>query len=112
MKKEFFAILIGLMLLIPSIALADGEITSEDFEKYNELQEKAGRKIAANPRNLAAGSLRQLDPAITRERGLKMFVFNVQQGPEEFVKSHCKSMDILNQKDVPVVFHRRCVNAE
>ena len=91
-----------------------GEVymSHEDFEKYNELQEKAGRKIAANPRNLAAGSLRQLDPAITRERGLKMFVFNVQQGPEEFVKSHCKSMDILNQKDVPVVFHRRCVNAE
>lgn len=91
-----------------------GEVymSHEDFEKYNELQEKSGRKIAANPRNLAAGSLRQLDPAITRERGLKMFVFNVQQGPEEFVKSHCKSMDILNQKDVPVVFHRRCVNAE
>lgn len=91
-----------------------GEVymSHENFEKYNELQEKAGRKIAANPRNLAAGSLRQLDPAITRERGLKMFVFNVQQGPEEFVKSHCKSMDILNQKDVPVVFHRRCVNAE
>ena len=91
-----------------------GEVymSHEDFEKYNELQEKAGRKIAANPRNLAAGSLRQLDPAITRERGLKMFVFNVQQGPEELVESHCKSMDILNQKDVPVVFHRKCVNAE
>lgn len=91
-----------------------GEVymSHEDFEKYNELQEKAGRKIAANPRNLAAGSLRQLDPAITRERGLKMFVFNVQQGPEELVESHCRSMDILNQKDVPVVFHRKCVNAE
>lgn len=91
-----------------------GEVymSHDDFEKYNELQEKAGRKIAANPRNLAAGSLRQLDPAITRERGLKMFVFNVQQGPEELVESHCRSMDILNQKDVPVVFHRKCVNAE
>lgn len=91
-----------------------GEVymSHEDFEKYNELQEKAGKKIAANPRNLAAGTLRQLDPSITRDRGLKMFVFNVQQGPEELVESHCKSMDILNRKDVPVVFHRKCVNAE
>lgn len=91
-----------------------GEVymSHEDFERYNENQEKAGKKIAANPRNLAAGTLRQLDPSITRERGLKMFVFNVQQGPDELVESHCKSMDILQGKDVPVVFHRKCMNAE
>ena len=57
------------------------------FEKYNDEQEKTGKKLAANPRNLAAGTLRQLNPAITKERGLKMFVFNVQQGPEEVMES-------------------------
>lgn len=56
------------------------------FEKYNDEQEKTGKKLAANPRNLAAGTLRQLNPAITKERGLKMFVFNVQQGPEEVME--------------------------
>ena len=41
------------------------------FEKYNDEQEKTGKKLAANPRNLAAGTLRQLNPAITKERGFK-----------------------------------------
>lgn len=84
----------------------------EDFEKFNEEQEKAGKKLAANPRNLAAGTLRQLDSAITKERGLKMFVFNVQQGPEEMMKSHCEGMKLLSECGVPVVFHRKCHTAE
>jgi len=91
-----------------------GEVymSHEDFDKYNEIQEKNGKKLAANPRNLAAGTLRQLDPSITKERGLKMFVFNVQQGPAEMIESHCKSMDILKKNKVPVVFHRNCKNAD
>ena len=62
-----------------------GEVymSHEDFERYNHEQELAGKKPAANPRNLAAGTLRQLNPQITKERGLKTFVFNVQQGPDE-----------------------------
>lgn len=91
-----------------------GEVymSHEDFDKYNEMQEIAGKKLAANPRNLAAGTLRQLDSKITKERGLKMFVFNVQQGPAELIESHCKSMDILKENKIPVVFHRKCNNAE
>lgn len=83
-----------------------------DFEKYNAEQEKAGKKIAANPRNLAAGTLRQLDSKITKERGLKMFVFNVQQGPEELMQSHCDAMDFLSEKGVPTVFHRKCATLD
>ena len=63
----------------------------KDFESYNEKQELSEKPLAANPRNLAAGTLRQLDPSITKERKLKMFIFNVQKGPEEFLDSHIKS---------------------
>ena len=55
-----------------------GEVymSHEDFEKYNEEQERLEKKTAANPRNLAAGTLRQLDTSITKKRGLKMFIFS------------------------------------
>ena len=80
----------------------------EDFERFNEEMEEQGRKPAANPRNLAAGTLRQLDPSITKKRGLRMFVFNVQRGPEEIMESHVKALDLLEEKGVSVVCHRSC----
>ncbi len=91
-----------------------GEVymSHEDFDRYNEEQELKGGKLAANPRNLAAGTLRQLDANITKQRGLRMFVFNVQQGPEELTESHVNGLDILHQHNVPVVFHRICESAE
>ncbi|MCR5156604.1 MAG: NAD-dependent DNA ligase LigA [Butyrivibrio sp.] len=91
-----------------------GEVymSHEAFEAFNEEQEKLGKKLAANPRNLAAGTLRQLDPEITRKRGLKMFVFNVQDGPEEIKASHCKGMDILKKAGVSTVYHRQCRDAK
>ncbi len=91
-----------------------GEVymTRESFEKFNDIQEKNGKKPAANPRNLAAGTLRQLDSNITKERGLKMFIFNVQQGPDELMTSHCDGMDILLKNGIPVVFHRKCTSAD
>lgn len=90
-----------------------GEVymSHEDFDKYNNMQELKGGKLAANPRNLAAGTLRQLDAGITKERGLKMFIFNVQQGPQDLTLSHCKGLDILNDHGVPTVFHKKCTTA-
>lgn len=87
-----------------------GEVymSHEDFEKYNQMQETLGKKTAANPRNLAAGTLRQLDPNITKDRGLRTFVFNIQQGPDELMENHCKSLDILAKHGIPVVFHKEC----
>lgn len=85
-----------------------GEVymSHEAFEEYNRIQEMNDKKTAANPRNLAAGTLRQLDPEITRKRGLKMFVFNIQDGPDEIKASHCKGLDILAGRGVKVVYHR------
>ncbi len=91
-----------------------GEVymSHEDFEKYNNEQEKLGKKVAANPRNLAAGTLRQLDPEVTRSRGLKMFVFNIQDGPAEIKDSHLIGLDILEKAGVKTVFHKQCINAD
>ncbi|MBO5938639.1 MAG: NAD-dependent DNA ligase LigA [Clostridia bacterium] len=50
------------------------------FEKINARREEEGKALMANPRNAAAGSLRQLDSKITAERGLDIFVFNFQEG--------------------------------
>ncbi len=81
---------------------------SEDFDRFNALQEKQGKSPAANKRNLSAGTLRQLDPLVTRERHLSMFVFNVQKGPAEMMKSHGEALDTLHSAGVPVVPHYIC----
>jgi DNA ligase (NAD+) len=91
-----------------------GEVymSHEAFEAFNAEQEKNGKKIAANPRNLAAGTLRQLDPTITKERGLKMFVFNIQDGPAEIKESHTRGLDMLEKAGVRTVYHKACSTAE
>lgn len=91
-----------------------GEVymSHEDFEHYNETQEKAGKKLAANPRNLAAGTLRQLDSKITAERGLRMFIFNVQDGPLDFMSQHGEALKQLEEAGVPTVPYRICSTAE
>jgi DNA ligase (NAD+) len=91
-----------------------GEVymTHESFDKFNDEQEAAGKKLAANPRNLAAGTLRQLDTGVTAKRGLRMFVFNVQAGPDEIKSRQCAALDLLRDKGVETVFHRLCATSE
>ena len=67
------------------------------FEKLNERREADGEALFANPRNAAAGTLRQLDSKITASRGLDIFVFNYQTGTKSF-GTHSQSLDWL--KDV------------
>ncbi len=61
------------------------------FAKLNEERERAGGKLWANPRNAAAGSLRQLDSSVTASRGLDIFVFNMQYG-ELYEDGHAPSL--------------------
>ena len=91
-----------------------GEIymAHEDFERFNQEQERAGKRLAANPRNLAAGTLRQLDTAITKQRGLRLFIFNIQDGPAELMERHDRGLDELKAAGLPVVWHRSCDTKE
>lgn len=73
------------------------------FEKVNEMQELNGKKPFANPRNCAAGTLRQLDSKVTRERGLSMFVFNIQQIRGMELTTHTQGYEYLKQNKIPVI---------
>lgn len=84
----------------------------DDFEKYNNVQESLNKKLAANPRNLAAGTLRQLDSNVVKERGLRMFIFNIQDGPDEIKKHHVNGLQLLESQGVPIVYHKLCSTAD
>ena len=82
-----------------------------DFERFNEEQERLGKKAAANPRNLAAGTLRQLNAEVTRRRKLRWLLFNVQDGPAELTENHSRSLDRLAGLGMPAVWHHSCRDA-
>ena len=64
------------------------------FERLNEARDADGESLFANPRNAAAGTLRQLDPKICASRGLDIFIFNYQTGTKHFDR-HDESLDWL-----------------
>jgi len=80
------------------------------FEKLNMARELAGESLFANPRNAAAGSLRQLDSRIAAERGLDIFIFNLQEGnlysDRENPTSHSEILDRIAELEFPVLRDR------
>ena len=71
-------------------------IGSKEFEKLNEEREVLGQSLFANARNAAAGSLRQLDPKITKTRPLDIFIFNVQKLENNQFGSHYEQLNYLD----------------
>lgn len=72
------------------------------FDAINAQRELDGQPLLANPRNAAAGSLRQLDSAVTRARRLSIFCFNIQNSSELPLTSHVQALDYLKQLGFPV----------
>ncbi len=89
----------------PQLLGVRGEVLmlKRDFVRLNENQEKAGAKLFANPRNAAAGSLRQLDPKITATRPLTFFAYGLGEAiGAPSLKSHVEAMDYLENLRFPV----------
>ena len=76
---------------------------NEAFERVNERQELLGKKTFANPRNCAAGTLRQLDSAITKERDLSLFIFNIQQVRGMEFATHTEGYEYLKKQGITVI---------
>lgn len=74
----------------------------EVFLSISKEQEEKGEKPFKNPRNAAAGSLRQKNSEVTRERRLSIFVFNVQQIEGKEIETHSSSLDLLSSLGFPV----------
>ena len=94
----------------PSRVIVRGEVymPREQFAYLTGLQEQNGEKPFKNPRNAAAGSLRQKDPAVTKTRGLDLFVFNLQLLEGESVTAHAASLEYMKALGVPMIpFYRR-----
>ena len=103
---------IPLKLSEPLTFCVRGEVymPRETFYKINAQREAAGQALMANPRNAAAGSLRQLDSAITASRGLDIFIFNLQSGnlylDKENPDSHFEMLDRLKELGFTVLPNR------
>ena len=98
----------------PSRLIVRGEVfmPKKSFEKLNAIQEQEGKPLFANPRNAAAGSLRQLDPKIAAKRGLDIYIFNIQLAEGVDFSSHSESLDYLKDLKFKVVPYKKLSSAE
>ena len=89
----------------PPRLIVRGEVfmPKKSFELLNQRQEEEGKQLFANPRNAAAGSLRQLDPKIAAKRGLDILIFNVQYAEGVELATHAESLAYLKEMQFKVV---------
>ncbi|MBR2714800.1 MAG: NAD-dependent DNA ligase LigA [Ruminococcus sp.] len=94
----------------PDFLEVRGEVymSLQSFEKIVAYQENNGEKPFKNPRNAAAGSLRQKDSKITASRNLDIFIFNIQQIEGFEITCHSDSLDYLKKLGFPVTSHKLC----
>jgi DNA ligase (NAD+) len=87
----------------PDVLEVRGEVfmSRQDFQHLNERQEAAGEKVFANPRNAAAGSIRQLDPSITARRPLSFFGYSVGEISTMTAKTHWEFLGDLEDWGFP-----------
>lgn len=86
-----------------------GEVymTKKTFDAVNQRQEKLGLNTFANPRNCAAGTLRQLDSRVVAERHLSMFTFNLQKISGAEIPSHTAAYDFMARNGIKIIHNYR-----
>ena len=83
----------------------------KEFESINNKLEEAGKQILANPRNAAAGTLRQLDSRLVKQRNLSIFVFNLQKGKK--FKTHSESIEYIKNTGIKTIeYIKVCVGED
>ncbi len=89
---------------LPAVVEARGEVFMNlaDFQSLNEMQRRRGDKVFVNPRNAAAGSLRQLDPRITAQRRLSFFAYGWGEIGDVQRQTHSEMLDWLASLGLPV----------
>ena len=94
----------------PPVLEVRGEVymPRASFERLSAQQEAAGEELFKNPRNAAAGSLRQKDSKVTASRRLDIFVFNLQRVEGEEITAHSQSIDRLKALGFPVIPYAKC----
>ena len=99
----------------PAYLEVRGEVymTNAAFDRVNETQELLGKKTFANPRNCAAGTLRQLDSKVVRERNLSLFIFNLQQVTGREFATHTQAYEYMKSQGIAVIQdYRICHTAD
>ncbi len=96
---------------LPEICEVRGEVIlhRSDFEKIKAEQAASGGKVFANPRNAAAGALRQLDPSVTAKRNLSFYAYGTGEVSSEIAATQSGLLDFLKSKGFPVADMRRVV---
>jgi len=92
----------------PARLIVRGEVfmPKKSFHRLNERQEAEGKALFANPRNAAAGSLRQLDPKIAAQRGLDIYIFNIQLIEGVDFATHEETLAYLESLKFKVIPHK------
>ena len=93
----------------PARLIVRGEVymSKAVFRELNAEREARGETLLANPRNAAAGSMRQLDPKVAASRKLDIICFNMQYSSDDVYTSHAQTLDAMKAMGFPVVPYRR-----
>ena len=99
---------------MPAHLIVRGEVfmPKQVFHALNEERERRGEPLFANPRNAAAGSLRQLDPKIAASRRLDILVFNIQWIEGAALSTHLETLEFLKRNNFKVIPHYSCQQME
>ena len=98
----------------PERLIVRGEVymSRSVFEELNARREINGESPLANPRNAAAGSMRQLDPRVAASRKLDIICFNLQYSSGEPYETHSQTLDAMRDMGFPVVSYIRCAKTQ
>mgnify|MGYP000858315175 CR=1 FL=1 len=117
MKKYIFILIIVILMFVINIKYEANTYTYilnpkymyniDNFNKINDILEASEQPLFANPRNAAAGSLRQLVPKIAAKRNLDIFVFNIQQIQGKEISTHIEGLEFLKEQGFKTILDKK-----